>query len=155
MSVNQTSCAKCGQDIEGFWPYRRGEAMGGRMFGHNPERGAVVAVEVNTKLAEHLRHEFPLTDVRAADFLRCNGDLGEFDRIVMNPPFENAADIRHILHALGMLKPGGRLVAICANGPRQREALQPIATRWEDLPAGTFANTGTQVNTALVVIDKD
>jgi hypothetical protein len=52
-----------------------------------------------------------------------------------------------------MLKPGGRLVAICANGPRQREKLQPIASSWEDLPSGTFKGTG--VNAALLVIDKE
>jgi hypothetical protein len=30
------------------------------------------------------------------------------------------------MHALKMLKPGGRLVAICANGPRQNDKLRPI-----------------------------
>jgi len=115
--------------------------------------GELVAVEVNQRLADRLRAEFPLTEVRAGDFLAMNGDLGAFDRVLMNPPFENGADIKHIRHAAGMLKPGGRLVAICANGPRQREALQPIAAHWEDLPAGTFAAQGTQVNTALLVIE--
>ena len=128
-------------------------AMGGRMFAHNPERGEVVAVELNAKLAERLRTEFPLTKVQCADFLQLNGDLGAFDRVLMNPPFENGADIKHIQHALSMLKPNGRLVAICANGPRQVEKLQPLASSWEDLPAGTFAGTG--VRAALIVIDKE
>ncbi len=75
-----------------------------------------------------------------------------FDKILMNPPFENGADIRHIMHALGMLKPGGRLVAICANGPRQFAKLQPIASVWKELPAKTFAGTG--VNAALLVIER-
>lgn len=130
-------------------------AMGGRMFGHNPERGEVVAVELNTQLAERLRHAFPLTDVRARDFLTCNGDLGTFDRIVMNPPFANAADVRHILHARHMLRPGGRLVALCANGPRQRDALMPLADSWEDLPAGSFAEAGTNVRVALLTLSAD
>jgi 16S rRNA G1207 methylase RsmC len=72
---------------------------------------------------------------------------------MMNPPFERGADIKDIKHALAFLKPGGRLVAICANGPRQVEELQPLATHWEELPAGSFATCGTQVNTALLVID--
>lgn len=76
-----------------------------------------------------------------------------FDRIVMNPPFENGADIKHIEHARHLLKPGGRLVAICANGPRQRDRLMPLASHWEDLPPGTFKDAGTMVNTALLVID--
>ncbi len=44
----------------------------------------------------------------------------------MNPPFANGQDIKHITHALRYLSPGGRLVAICANGPRQNDKLRPI-----------------------------
>lgn len=133
-------------------------AMGGRMFAHSPERGEVVAVEINQSLADRLKPEFPLTDVRCADFLQCNGDLGTFDRIIMNPPFVKASDIDHIQHAFNMLKPGGRLVAICANGPRQNAILRPMVEKhggeWEDLPAGTFKEQGTGVNTALIVLNK-
>lgn len=73
----------------------------------------------------------------------------------MNPPFENGADIRHIGHARTFLKPGGRLVAICANGPRQREALMPIADEWIDLPEDAFKESGTSVRTAILVITKE
>lgn len=128
-------------------------AMGGRMFAHNPERGGAVAVEINPRLSERLRGEFPLTAVYCGDFLQMNGNLGTFDRILMNPPFANAQDVAHIQHARAMLKPGGRLVAICANGPRQAEALQPIAATWEPLPAGTFAESGTNVNAVLLTIE--
>lgn len=112
---------------------------------------SVKAVEVNARLVEHLRERG--ADVQAADFLACGDELGRFDRIVMNPPFANAADIAHILHARSMLKPGGRLVALCANGPRQADRLRPLATSWEDLPQGTFKHAGTNVNTALLVIE--
>lgn len=92
--------------------------------------------------------------VHAGDFLECTPEqFGKFDYVLMNPPFKNGEDIRHIEHARKFLKPGGRLVAICANGPRQQERLQTIATHWEELPAGTFKEAGTMVNTALVVID--
>lgn len=127
-------------------------AMGGRMFGHNPERGTVHAVEINRQLAWKLQQEFPLTEVHAADFLDFQADDFEpFDRIVMNPPFANGDDIKHIKHAASMLKPGGRLVAICAGGPRQREALSSLGT-WEDLPPDSFKDSGTSVNAAIVVI---
>lgn len=122
-------------------------AMGGRMFGHNPECGNVVAVEINAALADRLRQEFPLTRVLADDFLACNGNLGDFDRIVMNPPFKNGDDIKHIQHAMTLLRPGGKLVAICANGPRQQAKLQPLADSWEELPPDTF--TGTSVRAVL------
>lgn len=125
----------------------------------------VTAVEISPGLAEQLRgrfgrgnYNFSLT---CADFLSCNGDLGTFDRVVMNPPFRNAEDVRHVLHALTFLKPGGRLVAIVAAGPRQREQLMPESWEeatprsweWIDLPAGAFAESGTNVNAAVVVID--
>lgn len=113
--------------------------------------GYVTAVEINATLARNLE---PLADdVHCADFLMCNGNLGKFDRIVMNPPFENASDIRHIEHARHFLKPDGVLVAICANGPRQRARLMPIAREWIDLPAGSFKASGTNVNAAIVVIE--
>jgi protein-L-isoaspartate O-methyltransferase len=110
------------------------------------------AVEINPKLASMTKlHQ--MAEVVCGDFLEQNGDLGKFDRVVMNPPFENGADIKHIRHALTFLKPGGRLVALCADGPRQREALQPIADSWESLPAGTFKEQGTNVNVALLTIN--
>lgn len=128
-------------------------AMGWRMFGHNPERGAVAAVEINRSLAGRLQAEYPLTTVYCADFLEFRADdFVQFDRILMNPPFQNGDDIKHIKHAMGMLTIGGILVAICANGPRQRAELMPLCDTWEDLPAGTFAEQGTNVNTALIVI---
>lgn len=121
----------------------------------------ILAIEINSKVSEVLARVFgyPKTlrehfNAMCADFLECNGNLGQFDRIVMNPPFENAADIKHINHALSFLKPGGRLVALCADGPRQNEALKGLASYWEDLPADTFQEQGTRVNVALMVIDK-
>lgn len=126
------------------------------------EAQRVVSVEINPRLVECLKqtqaaHGFPSGEsgwtITCADFLECNGDLGTFDRIIMNPPFTDAADIKHILHARKFLRPGGRLVAICANGPRQREKLQPLALEWIDLPADSFKASGTSVNTAIVIMD--
>lgn len=119
-----------------------------------PLVGSLVAVEINDSLAEGLRSRFPDWRVVAGDFLEHNGDLGVFDRIVMNPPFERGSDIRHIEHALSFLKPGGRLVAVCANGPRQNESLKPKAAEWHDMPEGSFKAAHTNVNTAIAVFVK-
>jgi predicted RNA methylase len=35
-----------------------------------------------------------------------------YDAIVMNPPWSGGADVRHVMRAYDMLKPGGRLVAL-------------------------------------------
>lgn len=112
----------------------------------------VVAVEVNQTLAHALLVQYG-EKVICADFLTRNGDLGKFDRIVMNPPFAHGADIKHILHALTFLNPGGRLVAICANGPRQQAELQPLADQWIEMEEA-FAEAGTNVRTAIAVFTK-
>lgn len=112
----------------------------------------VVAVEVNPELAEMLRKGDGRIDVREADFLACNGDLGTFDRVVMNPPFTGGSDIRHVLHARKFLRPGGLLVALCAAGPRQEAALQPLADSWEVLPEGSFKAEGAGVRVALLTM---
>ncbi len=87
------------------------------------------------------------------DFLEKVPAHWRYDAVVMNPPFNNGEDIKHIEHALEFLKPGGRLAAICANGPRQQAAFKDRAEHWEELPAGTFA--GTNVRAAIVVLVKD
>ena len=117
----------------------------------------VVAVEVNSALAARLACSGLAGTVRCADFLTCSGDaedLGLFDAVLMNPPFAQGADIEHITHALTMLKPGGRLVALCANGPRQNASLRPMVEarggEWEDLPADTFKEEGTGVRVGLI-----
>lgn len=116
----------------------------------------LTAVELNYRLASILNTVINAADhVRQGDFLEMNGDLGKFDRIVMNPPFADGDDIKHIQHARQMLKPGGRIVAICAGGPRQAEQLEPISELWEPLPAGTFKDSGTNVNTVLLTIEEN
>lgn len=113
----------------------------------------IVAIEINHQVAQALGRSQQGVTIINGDFMDMAGAVDKFDRIIMNPPFERGADIQHIEHARKFLKPGGRLVAICANGPRQRARLEPIATEWRDLPPGSFKHAGTMVNTALVVID--
>lgn len=89
-----------------------------------------------------------------ADFLACDsGRLGLFNGIVMNPPFKMGTDAKHIRHALTMLRPGGKLVSLCAAGPKQRKVLQPLCTEWHDLPQDSFKSEGTRVAAAIVVFD--
>lgn len=118
----------------------------------------VIAVEISRELSQAL--ELLPAGVHCADFLQCNGELPAVDRVVMNPPFAgqgSTTDADHIRHAWGYLKPGGRLVALCANGPRQQANLKPWAEEfgtWEALPEGSFKESGTGVNVALMVVDK-
>jgi len=115
--------------------------------------GHVTAVELSSALIADIE---PWADeVVKGDFLQQSpATLGLFDRIVMNPPFGNAQDIAHILHARTFLAPAGRLVALCADGPRQSAALRPIVQQcggtWEELPPGAFASQGTGVRVAML-----
>lgn len=114
----------------------------------------VTAVEIDGPLWNHLSDsEFAMwTNARLADFLTWEAPH-KFDRIVMNPPFKNGVDRKHILRAKEMLAPGGRLVSLCANGPRQRQTLMPIADQWIELPAGSFKEEATNVNVAICVFN--
>lgn len=98
------------------------------------------------------------------DFLECS-DAWAADRIVMNPPFEKGQDVAHIRKAYDMLKPGGRLVAVCSAGSfgsrrptaaRFSDWLSEVEGEVHDLPAGSFKNAfkSTGVSVKLVVIDR-
>lgn len=135
-------------------------------------QGATVqCVEVQAELATTLREKGHA--VRVADFLTLEpAALGLFDVVVMNPPFDRGRDCDHVRHALKFLKPGGVLVAIMAAGTEFREdkrtaaframlLKQDPADRWgghghtfRDLPAGSFAHAGTNVNTCTVAVRK-
>ena len=99
----------------------------------------------------------------SADFLNVEpwilGPFGNFDAVVMNPPFANQADMRHVMHAEKFLRPGGRLAAIMspsftfrANGIAVdfRAFLHRMGAKVEHLPEGSFKASGTAVNTVLV-----
>lgn len=88
-----------------------------------------------------------------------------YDKIVMNPPFSNDAAITHINHALTMLKPGGRLVAITpintgdkGNSANKnfREYLDVVAADEHPNDADAFVHSlnPTAVLTKTIVIDK-
>ncbi len=88
-----------------------------------------------------------------------------YDRVVMNPPFNKDSAIDHINHALTMLKPGGRLVAITpintgdkgnSKNKNFREYLDAVSAVEEENESGSFKNSlnSTGVETKTIVIDK-
>lgn len=72
----------------------------------------------------------------------------------MNPPFKMGRDIKHILHARTLLKPGGLLVGLCFAGSRQKSKLRPLVDSWEELPPDTFKSEGTRAQVAMVIMHK-
>lgn len=98
---------------------------------------------------------------RQGDFLKMKG-LGEYDVIVMNPPFAKQTDIDHVECALGYLKKGGRLVAIMSAGVKFRDnkktnnfriVVDAYGGEIIDNPDGAFKTSGTMVNTVTVVFE--
>lgn len=82
--------------------------------------------------------------VHRTDFLEVDSfDWGrKYDRILMNPPFEDLQGIDHVKHAFNFLKPGGRLVAILPDGYFQtsasRRKVQDFQLFVDDLNGETF-----------------
>lgn len=119
----------------------------------------LVAVEMEPVLCRHLYENYDSCNgektLYQRDFLTMKpAETGLFDAIIMNPPFHMRSDIKHILHALTFLKPEGKLAAICMEGPHRDKALRPLASKWISLDPATFAETGTRVQTAMLLITK-
>lgn len=116
----------------------------------------VVAVDCAADCTGALyRQERAAVTIMQRDFLSVDPvDLGQFDAVAMNPPFTMRADIRHILHALEFLKPGGRLAALCLDTPNREKVLRPLASEWRKISAGAFGKEGTSVPTVLLTIDR-
>lgn len=114
------------------------------------ERSHLTCIEINESLSEKLKR-FGY-NCHCMNFFDFEGEA--FEKIIMNPPFKNGEDIKHIKHAFELLRPGGTLVALCAHGPRQMATFRDSAARWEELPEGSFNEQGTNVNVALIVLKK-
>lgn len=114
----------------------------------------LVAWEINHALAHRLMttHGAAIR-VMHGDFLTA-ATPEPFDAVIMNPPFERRAWVKHVRHAFGMLRDGGRLVTIIPQAPGAREELETIGDVFDicALPDNTFSGTG--VRTFMAVIDK-
>lgn len=103
-------------------------------------------------------------NVVGQDFLEFKG---EYDKIIMNPPFSKRQDATHVKHAYDLLKSGGTLVSVMGEGvffgqdkaaEDFRKWLDSVGGESEQLEEGTFNDKSlpvqTGVNTRIVVIHK-
>lgn len=129
----------------------------------------IFAVEIDPNNVDFLRQAVsarPDIYVMEGDFLGMIYDLGRiglFDAVMMNSPFTRNQDIAHILAAWSLLRPGGRLAAICSEHPffaqdaksaEFRHWLNSVDANCDKLPANSFAESGTGVATRLIVARK-
>ncbi|MGY3527240.1 DUF4942 domain-containing protein [Bradyrhizobium sp. USDA 4452] len=87
--------------------------------------------------------------VLTANFLE-TAPTGDFDRVVMNPPFYGKHYAKHVNHALKFLKPDGKLTAILPATARYDHGL--LSGSWDDLPVGSFSESGTNINTTVLTL---
>jgi 2-polyprenyl-3-methyl-5-hydroxy-6-metoxy-1,4-benzoquinol methylase len=132
--------------------------------------GRVSCVEIQPGMAHELGLSREFEQTLCCDFLQLEpfGHWQEFDAVIMNPPFDRGRDCDHVRHAWQFVKPGGQLVAIMSAraefGEDKRhkalhkliEGAKPLYGRgfWHDLPPGSFADAGTNVNTVILAMRK-
>lgn len=130
----------------------------------------VVCVEIDAGRSEKLREVFPGHRVLAGHDFLGGFEPGQLhDRIVMNPPFATPgrpqAAIDHVEHAFErFLAPGGRLVSVLPAGvlfgtqrrvAEFREWVDDAGGTLEALPDGSFSASGTEVRTAVLVVEAE
>lgn len=146
------------------WPYFK--KITGIEYQHNlvalaKDRVKLFGLEKGRTVSDHV-------ELLQGDFMQ-DVHVPGYDRIIMNPPFEDGQDIDHVMRAYNMLAPKGRLVAIMSEGPffrgdRKsqyfREWLREMEQKGEaanvQLADGSFksAFNPTGVRTRMVWIDK-
>jgi ParB/RepB/Spo0J family partition protein len=137
----------------------------GRIVRRLMARGAMVdAVEIDPENCKALRAIPDIRCVCEQDFLEyAEVDAAQYDAVLMNPPFSNNQDIRHIRAAWAFVRPGRRLIAICSEGPFFRQDAAATAFRaWLEeigadavkLPDNTFRESGTGVAARIIFAAK-
>lgn len=119
--------------------------------------GDVTCVEIDPDAARGLR-EMGFSVIEG-DFLEMQPSY-DYDCVLMNPPFTGNQDIKHVEHALRMLKSGSPCIAIMGAGALGSSAMRirrdfkarchQECWTWSDLPEGTFKESGTEVRTILL-----
>jgi hypothetical protein len=106
------------------------------------------AVEVSPLRCEILRSRFKEVAVHETDFLQYSPKL-QYDRIVMNPPFDQGRWRTHLDHAASLLGSDGRIVAILPSGAQcARDLLPGYSLTWR----GPFENEFPGSSVAVVVL---
>lgn len=128
---------------------------------HSTSEAQIQAYEIDAVAANAARASAKSNvTITEQDFLTVPA-RGEYDVVVMNPPFTRGADIAHVTHALGHLAKNGSLTSIMspswqtagnAKAKAFRSLMQERQAAIESLPAGAFHDSGTEVATVLVTV---
>jgi predicted RNA methylase/uncharacterized protein (DUF4415 family) len=98
------------------------------------------------------------------DFLQITDRKSAYDKIIANPPFSKNQDIDHIMKMWECLKPGGLIVSIASkhwqHTSNKKEKnfrlwLENLKAEIFPIERGQFKESGTMVETCIIVINKD
>lgn len=114
-------------------------------------------MELNRTFLEKLN-----VNILGDDFLKCD-KKNYYDAVIANPPFSKNQDIDHICKMYEVTKPGGRIVTVSSKhwqmSANKKEAafkewIDCKASWVEEVVAGTFKESGTNISALLIVIVK-
>ncbi len=111
-----------------------------------------------------LEKNFSPASLKGGDFLRESvGQTKRYDRIIANPPFSKNQDIDHIYTMWDCLAQGGRIVTIASKHwqfstnkkeTEFREFLEENNAEIIEVNAGEFKESGTNIATVIIVLNK-
>lgn len=124
-------------------------------------------VEIHPGRAQSLKQIRGIKSVQQSNFLKME-PRAIYDVVVMNPPFYRTHWMDHVRHAFEFLAPGGKLLAILPASAEFKEDKMhqsfhkwvksltgPYDRPWWSLPAGSFASSGTNINTVVLRLERD
>ncbi|RYC66322.1 DNA methyltransferase family protein [Spirosoma sordidisoli] len=124
------------------------------------------AWDLNREKLRQLRSdEGAIVNVLGEDFLAATPDeFGQYALILANPPFAKNQDVRHLRHMLRFVAPGGQLISILSThwrfaGDSPSRSFRSLvdglgrSVQIVDIPAGSFAESGTSVSTCLFIFN--
>jgi predicted RNA methylase len=130
----------------------------------------VHTVELDPKNVKVLK-EIENIVVHEQDFMQFTDEVSgmKYDRILMNPPFNGGQDVEHVRHAYDLLKTHGRIVAITSPSWLTKSDRKSASFRewfdelqaWglaevrEEIESGAFKESGTMVETIMIVLNKE
>ncbi len=118
------------------------------------------AMDVNQSFLKKL----PNTNILCSDFLGLKAISSlKYDRIIANPPFSKNQDVDHVREMFAHLNSKGRLVSITSKhwqmSTNKKEVefknwLTDLGAQIIEVAAGEFKESGTNISTVIIVIDK-
>lgn len=129
---------------------------------HNTDVHYCELMELNRTFLQRIPRTIPLT-ANFLVFAKSKHFHGTFHKIIANPPFSKNQDIDHIRAMYSLLHENGRIVTIAskhwqyASGKKESEFkkwIEQIGAIVEEIPAGSFKESGTNIATCLIIIDK-